>query len=93
MSSIGSNIDFLGDPIFESATRFFVIILKFIFTPIFAIKIHEKKFLDTKIISFSKVNGTHKSLRTAKAISNPNSVGVKLHLFYKISVKSVIQSL
>ena len=32
-----------GDPIFESAAWFFVIILKFIFTPIFEIKINEKK--------------------------------------------------
>ena len=44
------------DPIFESASWFFVIILKFIFTSIFEIKIHEKKFLDTKKISFSKAD-------------------------------------
>ena len=54
MSPIGSKIDFKGNPIFETAARFFVIILKFIFTSIFEIKIHEKKFLDTKKISFSK---------------------------------------
>ena len=51
MSPIGSKIDFKGDPIFESAVIFFVIILKFIFTSIFEIKIHEKKFLETKKIS------------------------------------------
>ena len=44
------------DPIFESAAWFFVIILKFIFTSIFEIKIHEKKNLDTKKISFSKAD-------------------------------------
>ena len=45
-----------GNPIFESSAWFFVIILKFIFTSIFEIKIHEKKFLDTKKISFSKAD-------------------------------------
>ena len=40
----GSKIDFSGEPIFELASWFFLIILKFIFTPIFEIKIHEKKF-------------------------------------------------
>ena len=54
VSPIGSKIDFKGDPIFESAAWFFVIILKLILTPIFEIKVHEKKFLDTKKISFSK---------------------------------------
>ena len=42
MSPNGSKIDFKGDPIFESAVWFFVIILEFIFTSIFEIKIHEK---------------------------------------------------
>ena len=37
-----------ADAIFYSAAWFFFIILKFIFTSIFEIKIHEKKFLDTK---------------------------------------------
>ena len=37
-----------GDPIRDSAAWFFVIILKYIFTSIFEIKIHEKKFLDIK---------------------------------------------
>ena len=45
-----------GDPLFESSAWFFVIILKFIFTFIFEIKIHEKKFLDTEKISFSKAD-------------------------------------
>ena len=44
---------FWGDPIFESAAWFFDIILKFIFTPIFAVQII-KKIFDTKKISFSK---------------------------------------
>ena len=56
MSPIGSKIDFKGDPIFESTAWFFVIILKFISTSIFEIKIHEKKFLDTKKNSFSKAD-------------------------------------
>ena len=56
MSRIGSKIDFKEDLIFEQAARLFVIILKFIFTFIFEIKIHEKKFLDTKKISFSKAD-------------------------------------
>ena len=41
------------DTFFERASWFFVIILKFIFTPIFENQIHEKKILDQKI-SFSK---------------------------------------
>ena len=45
-----------GDSIFESAAWFFIIILKFIFTSIFEIKIHEKKILDTKKISFLKAD-------------------------------------
>ena len=36
-------IDFVRNPISESAAWFFVIFLKFIFTPIFEIKICEKK--------------------------------------------------
>ena len=39
-------IDFVRNPISGSASWFFVI--KFIFTAIFEIKIHAKKFLDTK---------------------------------------------
>ena len=50
----GFKIDFVRNPISESAAWFFVVILKFIFTPIFEIKIYEKKFLDTQKISFSK---------------------------------------
>ena len=45
MSPISSKIDFQGDPIFESVAWFFVIILKFIFTSTFEIKIHEKNSL------------------------------------------------
>ena len=44
----GFEIDFVRNPLSGSAAWFPVIILKFIFTPIFGIKIHEKKFLDTK---------------------------------------------
>ena len=51
---LGFEIDFVRNPISGSAAWFFVIILKFILTPIFEIKVHEKKFLDTKKISFSK---------------------------------------
>ena len=49
----GFDIDFVRNPIAGSPARFFVIILKFIFTPIFEIKIHEKNFLGTEKISFS----------------------------------------
>ena len=51
-------IDFEGNPFYRSASWFFVIILKFIFTTIFEIKIYEKKFLDTKNKknSFSSAN-------------------------------------
>ena len=51
----GSKIDFLGDPILQSAAWFFVIILEFIFAPIFDIQI-DKKILDTKKIPFSKTD-------------------------------------
>ena len=44
-----------GDPISESAAWFFVFILKFIFTSIFEIKIHEKIPWHKKI-SFSKAD-------------------------------------
>ena len=50
----GFEIDFVTNPISGSAAWFFVIIFEFIFTPIFEIKIHEEKFVDTKKISFSK---------------------------------------
>ena len=39
---------FWVDLIFESAPWFIHIILKFIFTPIFEVRIHENKFVDTK---------------------------------------------
>ena len=51
----GFEIDIVRDPISESTSWFIVIILKFISTPIFVIKIYEKKFHDTKQISFSNV--------------------------------------
>ena len=50
----GYEIDFVRNCISGSAGWFFVIILEFIVSPIFEIKIHVKKFLDTKKISFSK---------------------------------------
>ena len=40
----GFKVDFVRNPISESAARFFVIILKFIFTLIYEIKISEKNF-------------------------------------------------
>ena len=55
VSLIGSKIDFIGDPTFESAAWFVVIILKFIFTPIFEIEIHEKNPWHQKK-SFSKAD-------------------------------------
>ena len=51
---LGFEIDFVRNPFSGSAAWFFVIILKFIFTAIFEIKNHVKKFLGTKKISFSK---------------------------------------
>ena len=45
-------IDFMRNPISGSASWFFVIVLKFLFTPIFEIKIYTKKFLDTKNFIF-----------------------------------------
>ena len=45
-------IDFSRNPISESAAWFFVIILKFIMTAIFEIKVHVKKFLGPKKIIF-----------------------------------------
>ena len=44
----GFEIDFMRNPMSGPASWFFVIILKFIFTPIFEIKINAKKVLDTK---------------------------------------------
>ena len=52
MSPIGSKIDLKGDPRFESAALFFVIILKFILTSIFEIKIPEKNSLTLKKFHF-----------------------------------------
>ena len=65
VSPIVSKIDLKGDPIFQSAAWFFVIILKFVFTSIFEKKIHEKKILDTKKISCPNPNWTHESISTA----------------------------
>ena len=48
----GFKIDFVRNPISAPATWFFVIILKFIFTLIFEIKIHEKNSLTPKKFHF-----------------------------------------
>ena len=57
------------DPFFESAARFFVIILKFILTSLFEIKIHEKNSLTSKNFIFEG--------RFYKATdSYPDSLGV-----------------
>ena len=50
----GFEIDIARNSIPGSAAWFIIIILKFILTLIFEIKIHEEKFLDTEKISFSK---------------------------------------
>ena len=42
---LGFEIDFVRNPFSESAVRFFLIFLKFIFTPIFEIRIQEKNSL------------------------------------------------
>ena len=49
-------VDFVRNSISEPAAQFFVYILNFILSPIYEIKISEKKFLNTKIISFSKAD-------------------------------------
>ena len=48
----GFEIDFLRNPIFRSAACFLIIILKFILTAIFYIKIHEKNSLTPKKFHF-----------------------------------------
>ena len=50
----GYKIDFVRNPISGSAAWFFVLILKFIFKPIFEIKIHEKNFINQHIFLWSK---------------------------------------
>ena len=52
VSLIRSKIDFLKDRIFESAARFFVIILKLIFTTIFEIKFTKENSLTPKNFIF-----------------------------------------
>ena len=50
----GFRNDFLRNPISESAAWFFVIILEFIFTPIFEINIHGKNSLTQKKFHFRR---------------------------------------
>ena len=50
--SYGFEIDFMRNPISGSAAWFFVIILEFIFTSIFEIKVHVKKSLAPKEVIF-----------------------------------------
>ena len=77
----GFEIDFVRNPISGSASKFFVFILKFIFTLIFEIKIFEKKFLFTKIISLKlryllellflykkKMNTSEEKLKNTKSL-------------------------
>ena len=58
---LGFKIDFLRNLFSRSAEWFFVIILKFIFTPSFGSKVHVKKFLGIEKNSFSKP-GFHKTI-------------------------------
>ena len=53
---LGFEIDFVRNPTSGSAAWFFVLILKFILTAIFEIKVHVKKFLGAKKKSFSKAD-------------------------------------
>ena len=78
-------IDFLGNPTSGSASWFFVIILKLIFSSIFEIKIHAKKFLDTKKISFQIKFLS--SIFINQHISDPANVGVNLNAFLPIVSK------
>ena len=49
---LGFEIDFVRNPISGSAALFFIIILKFILTPIFEIKVHVKNSLTQKKFHF-----------------------------------------
>ena len=51
---LGFEIDFVRNPLSGSAAWFFFFILKFIFTAIFEIKVHVKKFIHQIIIYFLK---------------------------------------
>ena len=74
--SYGFKIDFVRNPISGSAAWFFVIFLIYIFTLIFEIKIHKKKFLDNEKISFSKVD-FHKSIYARNYSSSDQSPVVR----------------
>ena len=78
-------IDFARNTISGSAARFFVIIVKFIFTAIFEIKNYLKKFLGTKINLFSKPD-FYKSIDTSLILPNlsdcnPEKFGACIYLF------------
>ena len=79
----GFEIDFVRNPISGSDALFFVITIKFIFTPIFEIKIHVKNTLKPKKIIFkgwfSLTNIVKKTsaITTAYTIFKPDNVGVK----------------
>ena len=51
---LGFEIDFVRNPVSGSAAGFFVIILKFVFTPIFEIKVLKKNSLTPKKFHFRK---------------------------------------
>ena len=61
----GFEIDFVRNPISGSAAWFFVIIFEFIFTPIFEIKIHEKKSLTQKKIHFQRPIFKNRNIRSS----------------------------
>ena len=88
-SPIGSKIDFWGDLIFEWVAWFFVIIRKFISTPIFEIMIHEKKFLDTKKFHFRRpifINQSKNRLNGKWSSQRPPAiVGVNLYRLISVS--------
>ena len=63
--SYGFEIDFVRDPISGWTSRFFIIILKFILTPMFEIKIHEKNF-DTKKFHFQSSSASVDNIRLRK---------------------------
>ena len=66
----GFEIDFVRNPISGTAAWFFVIILKFIFTPILEIKVYVKKFLGTKkfIIEAQFYDWLWKKVKTHKKL-------------------------
>ena len=72
----GFEIDFVRNPISRSAAKFFVTTLKLIFTPIFEIEIHEKKFLFYFIEPY-KLNDQGETVHWTDGISTEDLIDLK----------------